>query len=104
MALLVSKREAARLLGVDRNWTLDRLVKEGAIRVVQVGKRVRIPMAEVERLAREGEPTPIPPPRRTRRPVQRRDAAPPPFDLAAERAKLREALGRGGRPRASRTC
>lgn len=53
-ALAVSYREAARLLGIDRGSTLSALVARGVVRSVPWGKRSRIPLAEVERLASEG--------------------------------------------------
>lgn len=57
--LLVSKRQAARLLGIGRGDTLSRLIASGRIRVVSVDGRLRIPLEEVHRVAREGtEPPP----------------------------------------------
>ena len=59
--LLLSKRKAARLLGVGRGNTLEQLIREGHIRTVIVAGRVRIPREEVERVAREGtEKAPAP--------------------------------------------
>ena len=51
---LLSKRAAARLLGVSRGRTLDVLIKEGRVRTVQVNGRLRIPMAEITRIQDEG--------------------------------------------------
>lgn len=53
---LLSKRQAAALLGISRGRTLDRLIEAGIIRAVLVGKRTRIPMAELERVAVDGAP------------------------------------------------
>lgn len=55
---LLSKREAARLLGVSRGATLNRLIQEGALRTIVVGKRAKIPMAEIEQLIAKGAPFP----------------------------------------------
>jgi len=52
--LLLSRRRAAKLLGVDRDETLGELLSTGNIRTVTVGGRTRIPLAEVQRLAAEG--------------------------------------------------
>lgn len=51
---LLSKREAARLLGVSRGRTLDSLIASGQVRVVRIGGRLRVPRAELERLQAEG--------------------------------------------------
>jgi DNA-binding transcriptional ArsR family regulator len=52
--ITVTKREAARLLRVDRKTTLAKLIDAGAIRTVPWPGGDRIPRSEVERLAREG--------------------------------------------------
>ncbi len=52
--LALSRREAARLLGVARGRTLDLLVRAGRLRLVPWGKGWRIPREDCERLAREG--------------------------------------------------
>jgi len=52
--IVLTRREAARRLGVCRNRTLPALIRAGLIRVVPWGKGTRIPLAEIERLAREG--------------------------------------------------
>ncbi len=57
---LLSRRAAAKLLGVDRGSTLEGLIREGRLRLV----RGRIPLGEIERLLQEGVP---PPQRRGRR-------------------------------------
>lgn len=64
--LLLSLARAASLLGVSRNRTLHDLIDSGALRVVVVAGRVRVPLEEVERVAREGT-EPAPKPRRHRR-------------------------------------
>ncbi len=51
---LLSKRAAARMLGVSRTTTLEDMIADRRLRVVRVGDGVRIPAAEVERLAKEG--------------------------------------------------
>jgi excisionase family DNA binding protein len=51
---LLSKREAARRLGIDRGTTLELLIETKQLRLVRAGKRERIPEPEVERLVREG--------------------------------------------------
>jgi excisionase family DNA binding protein len=54
----LSKREAARRLGIDRGTTLEDLIRERKLQTVPAlnGKGVRIPAHEVERLRREGLP------------------------------------------------
>lgn len=67
--LLLSKRQAAKLLGVGRGNTLQWLIDEGHIRPVIIQGRVRIPLEEVQRVAREGtEAMPKP---KTRKPFRR---------------------------------
>lgn len=61
---LLSKRAAARLLGVDRGTTLEALIRDGRLRLV-LGK---IPDTEIERLLVEGLPEMKPPARRRERP------------------------------------
>lgn len=51
---LLSKREAARLLGVSRGRTLDALLSSGQVRAVHIGRRLRVPLAEIERFQAEG--------------------------------------------------
>ncbi len=69
-ALLLTKAEAARRMGVDRATTLAQLINSGQLRTVAVGSRVRIPLAEIERIAREGTA----PVASVRRPAHRYDA------------------------------
>lgn len=52
---LLSKREAARRLGLSRGRSIDALLASGRLRAVRVGRRLRIPLVEVDRFAREGE-------------------------------------------------
>ncbi len=52
---LLSKREAAKYLGVSRGRTLDVLIAAGRLRTVRIGGRLKIPLEEVERLATTGE-------------------------------------------------
>lgn len=49
---LLSRRAAARLLGVDRGSTLESLIRQGRLRLVAG----RIPLAEIERLLADGVP------------------------------------------------
>lgn len=51
---LLSKREAARLLGVSRGRTLDALLASGQVRAVRIGGRLRVPITEIERLQADG--------------------------------------------------
>jgi excisionase family DNA binding protein len=51
---LVSKAEAARRLGVSRTATLGSLIASGAIKSVVIGRRVKIPVSELDRLCRDG--------------------------------------------------
>jgi excisionase family DNA binding protein len=57
-AVAVGKREAARRLGVDRSTTLEEMIKSGVLKVVKIGARIRIPVAELDRLAEVGTATP----------------------------------------------
>lgn len=47
---LLSFRQAARLLGVDRNTTLKQLVARGYVATVKVGKRYYIPAGQLAAL------------------------------------------------------
>ena len=87
-AQLLSLRQAARRLGVDRNTTLAKLIRTGQLRGVEAGGRLRIPASEIERftkLERPGEPPPTVP------------AGPPPAMPQARKARQR----RRPRPAAS---
>lgn len=86
---LLSKRQAAALLGISRGRTLDRLIQAGVIKAVLVGRRVRIPMAELERVVADGAPAAPPAPRVApkRREPRRPDTQPP--SLERELAKAR---------------
>ncbi|MBX7115915.1 MAG: helix-turn-helix domain-containing protein [Myxococcaceae bacterium] len=54
LRLMVSHREAARLLGIDRGSTLKSLIETGHVRTVKANGRTRIPLEEVQRLAEQG--------------------------------------------------
>lgn len=57
--MLLSKRQAAKMLGIGRCGTLEDLIREGKLRTVSLAGRIRIPLAEVHRLAQDGtEPVP----------------------------------------------
>ncbi|ACL66757.1 DNA binding domain protein, excisionase family [Anaeromyxobacter dehalogenans 2CP-1] len=51
----VGKREAARLLGVDRSTTLEQLLRNGRLRATRYGGRVRIARSEIQRFLEEPE-------------------------------------------------
>ncbi len=53
--LAVDIGEAGRLLGISPH-TVRLYVRQGKIRAVRFGRRLSIPMAEIERLARVGVP------------------------------------------------
>ncbi len=53
--LAVDVREAARLTSLSP-YTIRRYIRKGRIRAVRVGRRVLVPVAELERLARQGVP------------------------------------------------
>lgn len=66
--LLLSVREAARLLGVGRGSTFAEMMRTGEIRVVKVAGRIKVPRSEVDRIVRDGtEPCPYPVRERRRR-------------------------------------
>lgn len=52
--LALTYREAARLLRIDRGSTLAELIRAGRLRPVPWGKRNRIPLEQVQELARTG--------------------------------------------------
>jgi hypothetical protein len=66
---LLSKSHAARLLGVSRGRTLGPLIERGLIRTVLLGKRVKIPLSEIERIQHEGAAVPEVTPLRVRMPA-----------------------------------
>ena len=70
IALALSRRRAAQLLRIDRGDTLDQLIRRGLLREIPWGKGKRIPLEDVERLAREGFTAEGTRPRR--RPVSRK--------------------------------
>jgi len=47
-ARLISKREAARQLGIDRTTTLQSLIDRGELRTVKLAGKIRIPISEIE--------------------------------------------------------
>ena len=53
-ALALTFREAARLLRIDRSSTLHHLIDAGLLRPVPWGDRRRIPLEQVQELARSG--------------------------------------------------
>lgn len=53
---LLSKKEAARRLGVDRATTLAQFIASGRIKTVDVNGHQRIPVSEIERILSEGVP------------------------------------------------
>jgi hypothetical protein len=66
-AELLSKKEAARRLGVDRATTLAQFIASGRIKTVDVNGHQRIPVSEIERILSEGVPATGPQPSRSRR-------------------------------------
>jgi excisionase family DNA binding protein len=55
MEPLVNVKMAAEALGVSPEF-VKRLYRQGLLRAVHLGRAVRIPLYEIERLAREGVP------------------------------------------------
>ena len=53
-ALALSFREAAQLLRIDRSTTLQTLIEAGLLRPVPWGRGKRIPLEQVQQLARTG--------------------------------------------------
>jgi hypothetical protein len=53
-ALALTFREAARLLRIDRNATLHELIRRDLLRPVPWGKGQRIPLEQVQEIARTG--------------------------------------------------
>lgn len=68
---LLSKRAAAKMLGVDRGTTLERWIHSGALRVVEG----RIPLPDVERLVADGPPAPPTRRRSSPKPARSDDAS-----------------------------
>ena len=85
LALLLSRRRAARALGI-RNGEIAVLVARGLLREVPAGKGKRIPLAEVQRLAETGWTEQGAPRRARRRPC--RGAASAEAVLALDLSKL----------------
>lgn len=82
-AQAVGKREAARLLGVDRSTTLEQLLRDGRLRATRYGGRVRIARSEIQRFLEEP-----PAPRQARASTKRR-RAPTAREAADDAAQLR---------------
>ncbi len=86
---LLSKKEAARLLGVDRATTLEDWLSAGRIKAVDLDGRVRIPRAEVERVINEGFPDVTGPQRLRTRRAPKAATSKPPDSPGAEIRKLK---------------
>lgn len=54
---LLSPKEAARILGIDRKTTLKDLVADGHLTTVPGSRGVRIPRSEIDKLLESGIPT-----------------------------------------------
>ena len=52
--LMLSPKEFANRLSISR-WTVYAWIQDGRIKSVKIGRLVRIPASEVERLVQEGE-------------------------------------------------
>ena len=52
--MLLSFRAAGRMLGICPRDTLPDLIRSGALKTVALKGRTKIPLGEVERVAREG--------------------------------------------------
>jgi hypothetical protein len=69
---LLSKREAAKRLGIDRGTTLPDLIRSGQIKTVILAGRVKVPASEIERIEAGGDsPRPSAPGRRPAAPARR---------------------------------
>jgi excisionase family DNA binding protein len=86
---LLSKKAAARLLGVDRATTLEDWLSTGRIKAVNLDGRVRIPRAEVERVINEGIPDATGPQRPRTRPSPKAATAKLSTSPGAEIRKLK---------------
>jgi excisionase family DNA binding protein len=51
--LAVDVREAGRLLSVSK-YTIRRLIRRGVLQAVRISRRLLVPVAEIERISREG--------------------------------------------------
>ena len=76
---------------MGRTRTLQRLIEQGHLRAVTVGKRVRIPLTEIERFLAEGE-GPAPTSTAARQPMKQRlpRRTPRPADLAGQLDEVRK--------------
>jgi excisionase family DNA binding protein len=54
---LFSVDDAASLLGGVSPWTLRKHIANGTVRVTRIGRRVLLPVEEVERIRQEGLPS-----------------------------------------------
>jgi hypothetical protein len=84
--LILSKREAARLLGVGRNKTLNELIARGLLKTVVVNGHIKVPRADVERIAAKGFDLDAPTKRIRHEPKSRNNH---PADLEAVIRKLK---------------
>jgi len=79
---LLSLRQAAKVLRVDRGTTLPGLIASGALRAVTVLGKARIPRDEIDRVKRDGlSSAPTRAPRVPRRPECRQEGASEPVTL-----------------------
>jgi predicted DNA-binding protein (UPF0251 family) len=79
---LLSFRQAARRLGINRGTTLRALIERGLIHTVAAKARRKIPVAEIERLERDGYDLDQPISKKRRR-------SSPQIDAVDEAAKIR---------------
>jgi hypothetical protein len=54
---LFSIFDAARELGSISPWTLRKHISQGNVRVIRLGRLVRVPLAEIVRIQQEGLPS-----------------------------------------------
>ena len=54
--LMVGVQEAAEMTGISR-FTVAKMARLGRIKTVRVGRRVLVPVVELERLAKSGAPS-----------------------------------------------
>lgn len=88
-SILVSKREAARRLGIDRNKALPALIHSGQLASVSKNGATAIPVVEIERLAAEGFDTSLTKQRaKRRRPPLRSPKSEPPTVASTWKLKI----------------
>lgn len=68
---LLSLRQAAARLGVDRGTTLRDLITSGQLQTVTANDKTKVPASEVERLSRTGFDSSTPIPSRRRAPTKK---------------------------------